>query len=651
MNTVISKLNKDPFNYSKDLEIDELEKIISYAADKFFNEKSIISDEIYDLLIDFLRYKDPKNKLLKKVGAEVKSKNKVKLDYYLGSMDKIKPPSNHLEKWLKRYHYPFVLSEKLDGVSALLIYKKNGDIKLYTRGTASHGTDISSIVKYLNLPSFEIVNDYVKKNKLSAKLKDNLIAFRGELILSKKIFEKHFSSTKSNARNTISGLVNSKKIDPILAGLTDLVIYEVADPFPKLLNQFKIIKEIGLKLVHFKEMKEIDFDILSEYLKKRKEKSTYVIDGIIVSNNVEHKRNEKDNPDYAFAFKDILEDQMAKSKIIDVEWKVSKDGIINPIVIIEPVKIGGVTISRITAYNAKYVVDNKLGKGAIIELIRSGDVIPKIVKVLKEAKKPDLPSGDWSWNDTKVDIVTNEKSSDMDIKNIYYFFATLDTKGMGEKIVEKLYQAGFTTILSILKASADDFLKLDGFKEKSAKNLKNSIKLAMTNNDDGIELSTLMKASNKLGHGMGRERAKLVLQNIPNLMTNYSKWSQQELIDKIKDIPGWEEKTSTQFVKNFQKFIDFYNSIKNYVKIKKVSSKKKKSELNDKIVVLSGFRDKDISTKLEELGVEVKNSISKNTYLLVVKDIETIEENTGKVKKAIDLGIKIITKDELVKLI
>lgn len=163
MNTVISKLNKDPFNYSKDLEIEELEKIISYAADKFFNEKSIISDEIYDLLIDFLRYKDPKNKLLKKVGAEVKSKNKVKLDYYLGSMDKIKPPSNQLEKWLKRYHYPFVLSEKLDGVSALLIYKKNGDIKLYTRGTASHGTDISSIVKYLNLPSFEIVNDYVKK--------------------------------------------------------------------------------------------------------------------------------------------------------------------------------------------------------------------------------------------------------------------------------------------------------------------------------------------------------------------------------------------------------------------------------------------------------------------------------------------------------
>ena len=239
----------------------------------------------------------------------------------------------------------------------------------------------------------------------------------------------------------------------------------------------------------------------------------------------------------------------------------------------------------------------------------------------------------------------------MDIKNIYYFFATLDTKGMGEKIVEKLYQAGFTTILSILKASADDFLKLDGFKEKSAKNLQNSIKLAMTNNDDGIELSTLMKASNKLGHGMGRERAKLVLQNIPNLMTNYSKWSQQELIDKIKDIPGWEEKTSTQFVKNFQKFIDFYNSLKNYVKIKKVSSKKKKSELNDKIVVLSGFRDKDISTKLEELGVEVKSSISKNTDLLVVKDIETIEENTGKVKKAIDLGIKIITKDELVKLI
>ena len=83
MENHIIQLSEDPYNYAKDLSVKDLEEIITYASDKFFNEESVISDAIYDLLIDFLRYKEPKNKLLKKVGSEVKSKNKIELDYYL----------------------------------------------------------------------------------------------------------------------------------------------------------------------------------------------------------------------------------------------------------------------------------------------------------------------------------------------------------------------------------------------------------------------------------------------------------------------------------------------------------------------------------------------------------------------------------------
>ena len=140
-----------------------------------------------------------------------------------------------------------------------------------------------------------------------------------------------------------------------------------------------------------------------------------------------HKRNTKGNPDYAFAFKDILEDQKAISEIVDVEWTVSKDGYINPVVIINPVEVGGVEISRITAYNAKYVVDNKIGIGAKIEIIRSGDVIPKILNVLKPANKTSLPDGEWDWNESKVDIITkNLNCKEVEIKNIHYFFSTLE---------------------------------------------------------------------------------------------------------------------------------------------------------------------------------------------------------------------------------
>jgi len=650
MENTIKKIIEDPFQVAQDLSVTELESIIEYTRDKFFNDESVISDNIYDLLIDFLTLRNPKSKILKQIGAKVNSKNKVKLDYHLGSMDKIKPPSNKLDKWKDKYSGPFILSEKLDGVSALLTYKKNGDIKLFTRGTATHGIDITPIVKYLTkIPSTERIKEYVKKNNLKSKHSDNLIAFRGELIISRKDFDSKWKSTKSNAINTVSGLVNSKKIDPLLAGSTNLVIYEVVDPNMKLLNQFKISDDLGFKTVHNKEMKEINFDKLSEYLKKRKKQSKYVIDGIIVSNNDLHQRNTKGNPEYAFAFKDILEEQKAISDIVEIEWKVSKDGYINPIVIIKPVEIGGVTIHRITAYNAKYVVDNKLGVGAKIEIIRSGDVIPKIINVIKPAKKPDLPDGEWKWNESKVDIITsNMNTKEIEIKNNHYFFSTLDTKGLGLKIVEKLYDAGLKSVVDILKANKDDFLKVEGFKEKSSDNLVKSIKKAT----DGIHLYDLMKATNKLGHGMGSERCKLILEKIPNLMTQYKKWSKKEFMDKLKDIPSFEDKTSKVFVDNFPKFITFYKSIEKYVVIKKNTVvKNKNSDLNGKTIVLSGFRDKQLETKLKELDVKIGSTVSKNTNILVVKDNDVIKEKTGKVKKAQDLNVKIIIKQKLLKMI
>lgn len=646
MKSIINKLVKEPYETVQNLEISEIEKLITHLRDAFFNGESLVSDDIYDLVVDFLTYKDPKNKLLKIVGAEVKSKDKVKLDYYLGSMDKIKPDSNKIEKWIKTYKGPYVITDKLDGVSALLIYKIDGTIKLFTRGTATHGIDISPILKYIkNLPTFVSVEKFVKNKKIKSKNSDNLISFRGELIISKKEFDENWSSKKSNARNTVSGLVNSKHIDPELANSTSLVIYEIVDPIFKLSRQLELSKEIGFKTVNSKELKEIDYESLSKHLLNRKTKSKYIIDGIIVSSNDIQKRNTSGNPDYAFAYKDILEDQKANTEIIDVEWNVSKDGYINPTVIIKPVNIGGVTINRVTAYNAKYVVDNKIGVGAKIELIRSGDVIPKIQKVLKPASKVELPKGDWSWNETKVDIISkNLNSKDIIIKNTHYFFSTLDAKGLGLKVVEKLYENGFKTIKDIIKASKDDFLEKD-FKEKTSENISNSVEKALNTN---LNLYDLMSASNKLGHGMGSERCKLILDNYPNLLDDYKKWSKKDFVEKIKEIPGFEEKTSQMFVDNFPKFMDFYNSIKDYITIKKKTIiKKKKSTLNGKIIVLSGFRDKDLENLLKQLNVDVKNSVSKNTNILVVKDNETIEESTGKVKKAKDLGIKIITKKEL----
>lgn len=647
MANIIKKILVDPLEVIHQLSVNELEDAINYAADKYYNtNKSIITDAVYDLLIDTLKMKAPKSDVLKNIGAVIKSKNKVPLDYWLGSMDKIKPiHQSQFDSWLKKYKSPYYLSDKLDGISALLVYKKTGEIKLFTRGTATEGQDITVLIKYLNLPTFDSVLAYVTKKKIDSDKEDNLIALRGELIINKKLFEKNWHATMKNARNAVAGLVNSKKINANLAKDTHLVLYEVVDPFLKMEDQYKIINDLEFKIVKYKKVDTLSFELLSKYLRDHRENNDYVIDGIIVSASGLYERNTSGNPEYAFAFKDVLDDQTAKSTIIEIEWNASKNGYLVPTIIIEPVSVGGVEIKRISAHNARYVVDNKLGIGAKIEIIRSGDVIPKIHNVIKAASKIELPKSKWHWNETEVDIILdNMKTDDIQIKNIYAFFSTLDAKGVGEKNVEKMYLAGLNTVEKILKATESDFLKIDTFKEKTATNLVASIKECMTN----INLAKLMAATNTLGEGIGYKRMKQVLDAYPNLLNN--KWTKAEFIDKLKELEGWEEKTSSVLVSNFGKFITFYNKIKPFVSLEK-KKEVKESKLSGITMVLSGFRDAELQEKLETIGVKIQNSVSKNTNYLVVKDQSIIDEATGKVVKAQELGIKIITKEQLIKMV
>ena len=120
------------------------------------------------------------------------------------------------------------------------------------------------------------------------------------------------------------------------------------------------------------------------------------------------------------------------------------------------------------------------------------------------------------------------------------------------------------------------------------------------------------------------------------------------MIDNLKTINGWEEKTSTLFVNNFNDFKKFYNSIKEYITIKNLAGKKiTKNKYTDKIIVMSGFRDAELQQKLEDSGAKITNSISKNTNYLIIKDQNTIDENTSKVQKANKLGITIIIKERV----
>jgi NAD-dependent DNA ligase len=642
MNKLVKTINDDPFNEIDKLSVVDLEKVITHTADKYYNtDTSIVTDSVYDLMIDFLKKKDPKSKVLKTVGARLKSKA-IKLPYWMGSMDKIKPPSNELNKWLSKYNQPYYLSDKLDGVSALLVYSKD-DIKLYSRGTANEGHDISKLLKYIKHPTHTFIKNYL--NELDIKGINNIIAVRGELVIKQKVFKDKWSDKLKNPRNTVAGVVNSKHIDPHLASDIDLVLYEIVDPFVKISKQYKLLHKLGFNYVHNTKVIVLSYEILNQYLKIRKKDSEYEIDGIIVTNNDQHSRNITGNPDYAFAFKDILDDQIAQAKIVDVIWNTSKDGYLNPVVVIEKTSLGGVDISRLSAYNAKFIVDNNIGIGATIQFIRSGDVIPKILKVLKPASKPKMPDVKYEWNKTKVDIklVDMYNNNDIATRNIMFFFKKLDIKFVGEGVATKLVNNGYNTIYKVLNASKDDLLKIPTFKEKTVSNILNEIKDKLSS----ISLAKLMAASNMFGHGFGETRAKAILNTYPNILT--MKKTSNEWIDDISELDGFNTITATIFADGLTKFIKFYESIKDKVQFAKV--KTTTSKLSNKSFVFSGFRDANLQKNIEENGGTIKNSIGKDLTYLVVKDKSSLNEKTSKITKANELKINIITKDNLIKIL
>ena len=203
---------------------------------------------------------------------------------------------------------------------------------------------------------------------------------------------------------------------------------------------------------------------------------SYEIDGIIVANDEIYQRTNK-NPDHAFAFKMIISDQVAETHVTDVIWTASKDGYLKPRVRVSPVSIGGVKIEYATGFNGQFIEKNKIGIGSIIQLVRSGDVIPYIHAVTTPAEKAKMPEVDYVWTDTNVDIVLANKDQDPVVleKQITVFFTTLEVEGLSSGNVRRLIHAGYNSIPKIIHMSESDLLQIEGFQQKMAKKLFENI--------------------------------------------------------------------------------------------------------------------------------------------------------------------------------
>ena len=472
--THLKNFQKKGVKYLDGLEKTVLKKALQYAIDLYYNdpERVFLSDNEFDVVKE---YYDTKFEPFLKIGAPIKQdKAKVLLPFPMPSMDKIKPSTGALDKWLVKYNEPsdYVISGKLDGVSGLYVVKIKGgttERKLYTRGDGEVGQDISGLIPYLKLPIAG----------------DEDVVIRGEFIISKKIFEEHFKSTGAkNARNTVSGIIGRKTAKPEEVKLVDFVAYELMMPEMKISEQLKYISKLGdSNVVKHKRVKNLTNTDLSDQLVDFRSNYKYETDGIIVAHDKLYKIRKNKNPDHAFAFKMVVSDQVVEAKVIDVIWTPSKDGYLKPRVRIEPVDIGGVTIEYATGFNAGFIEKHKIGVGALIQLVRSGDVIPDIKKVVVPAAKPLMPDVPYVWGKTHVDIMLAEENKAKDpvvkAKNITGFFRTLETEGLSSGTVDKLITAGYDDVCKIIKITKDELLKLDGFQEKRASKIHKAISEAL----------------------------------------------------------------------------------------------------------------------------------------------------------------------------
>lgn len=636
----LSNLLNDPHGYATKISVVKLEKILRRLSLAYYNTgKSLIPDEIFDLLKDVLQVRDPKNPFLREVGAPI-SKDKVKLPYIMPSLDKIKPSSNALEKWKSKFKGPYTLSDKLDGVSALLVFHEEGQ-KLYTRGDGKKGQNISHLMTY-------VLPNTIKKDKIPVNT-----AVRGELIISKKNFEKIKDSMK-NARNAVAGLVNSKTLDKRLhiAEITEFVAYEIVNPRKTYMDQMTLMNNYGFNVVVNKTRKDISNDYLSKYLIDRRVNGDYEVDGIVVEDNSKIYQLEGKNPTYGFAFKTILTDQVAETTVMDVIWNVSMSGYLKPKLKVSPVDIGGTTVTYVTAHNAKNVVDSVLGPGAVITLIRSGDVIPKIQKVIKKAPtgKPKLPDVPYKWNKTKVDFVVKDihgaQKDAITIRQMDHFFTKLGVKYISEGIITILVNNGYKTIPSIIKMDINKASQIEGVGEKVLTKIKNNINTALS----ATSLPIFMSASHKFGRGLGDKKLKVITKAYPNIMNE--KWTKKEMISKIVELDGFDILTATKFTDNMSEFKKFFKEINKVFDIsylKKYEEKKTNKQIfKDMSIVMTGFRDKDIQNFIEENGGNIKGSVSKNTDLVIFVT-KPGELPGSKLKKAVQLKIKTISKDNFIK--
>ena len=390
----------------------------------------------------------------------------------------------------------------------------------------------------------------------------------------------------------VAGIINHKTIDKNKIIDVHFVAYEVIKPILNPSEQMEFLRnDLKTECVLNRLELTISNELLSQLLIDNRRIYKYEIDGIIVTNDKVYERK-SGNPEHAFAFKMVLSDQLAEATVVDVIWSPSKDGYLKPRVQIMPINLGGVRIEYATGFNGAFIKNNKVGIGAVIQIVRSGDVIPHILSVTIPAQAPKMPSQSYKWNSTNVDIILENIEQDETVREkvITGFFKGIEVEGLGSGNVSRIIEAGYNTIPKIINMTVEDFLKVEGFKSIMANKIYNGIKEKTAE----ASLNILMSASNLFGRTLGEKKIELIMNEYPDILI--SKESKAQKIQKIQKVKGIAEKSAESFVESIEGFINFIKECGLENKLIQpfiTSSINVDSPLFNKTIIMTGFRDKN----------------------------------------------------------
>lgn len=605
------------------------------ANEAYFNsngkKKALISDAEFDALTKQLEIKAPKWMAAQGTGAKVDKKTEVALTYLMPSLTKFY--EDKIEKRVAKEAGVQIIMDKLDGAALQVSYARGKPVGVVTRGDGIKGGDISFLIPYLNLP---VIDDTAPR------------VLRCEAIMKNSVFAAKYADDAENARALVNGALNRKKPSKALKDI-DIVVLGVY--CMKLGAGLAWAKLKGLQVVRYSKEQTKDLaSRLPSILAERRKTSDYDMDGLVgASVYAEFAYANADKPKWIYAFKvNESVDDAAEAHVQSVVWQQSRKGLWIPKIKIKPIRIGGTTVTYATLHNAKWMLDRKIGPGAVVKLVRSGDVIPKIVGVVK-AGKVSLPKGAYELKG--VHFQATERTTEGDVRAIHHFFKVLGMEFIASKTIDKLYDAGLTTVADHIEAY-NDRLKpyLDaGIGEGMCKKIYAEYKRVL---GGGVLLRDLMVASNLMGTGIGERKLRAIeshYERRPNLLADFVLKPRTFAMESLLvAVPGFSEKSMEAFLTGVQAFKPWLRTILDLgVKVRKPEAIKAKPAVNGSLsgekVSFTGYRNKEHEQWIEDQGGELVTYGAKTTVLLYKEG----GKKSAKLQAAKGKGIKVCTFGEL----